>query len=126
MDIQTLILQSSPEYTTTNVPSNPIRKWFHSLVSSERFELLITAFIFMNMLQMMCLFENMSSTWSALLTFTNYMFTGVFLIEAILKLIGYGSSYFADSWNQFDFFVVLASIFDIILAMLDPGAVAAL
>lgn len=35
MDIQTLILQSKPEYTTTNVPTNPIRKWFHSLVSSE-------------------------------------------------------------------------------------------
>lgn len=78
------------------------------------------------MLQMMCLFENMPSMYGTILQATNYIFTGVFFIECVLKLIGYGLSYFADSWNQFDFFVVLASIFDILLIMLDPSTVAAL
>jgi hypothetical protein len=50
--------------------------------------------------------------------FTNYIFTLIFLIEAIMKLMAFGKSYFNNSWNQFDFFVVVASIFDIIIKAL--------
>jgi len=47
-----------------------------------------------------------------MLDFTNYIFTVVFLVEAICKLIAFGKTYFNNSWNKFDFFVVCASIFD--------------
>lgn len=49
--------------------------------------------------------------------FTNYVFTIIFLIEAILKLIAFGGSYFNNSWNKFDFFVVVSSIFDVLLKL---------
>lgn len=46
----------------------------------------------------------------------NLSFSIVFMCEAFLKLIAYGfRGYFYSSWNQFDFFVVSASIIDIIL-----------
>lgn len=31
--------------------------------------------------------------------FSNYIFTIFFIIEAILKLIAFGKSYFKNSWN---------------------------
>ena len=49
----------------------------------------------------------------------NYFFTGVFIIEAILKLIAFGSGYFQIGWNIFDFCVVCTSLFEIILDNLD-------
>lgn len=52
---------------------------------------------------------------------TNWIFTVIFISEATLKLIAYGRKYFNNSWNQFDFFVVTASIFDILLSFVGEG-----
>ena len=57
----------------------------------------------------------MSLEYSNTLDKIGYFFTSVFIAESVLKLIGFGYSYFSLNWNIFDFFVVLASIFDIIL-----------
>lgn len=39
-------------------------------------------------------------------------------MEAIFKLIAYGIiGYFKNSWNRFDFFVVLCSIIDIAMVI---------
>ena len=46
---------------------------------------------------------------------TNFIFTAIFIVEAILKLFAFGWSYFGTSWNKFDFFVVISSILDISL-----------
>ena len=41
----------------------------------------------------------------------NYVFVAIFTIEAILKLIGLGPSYyFYIDWNKFDFGVVIMSL----------------
>jgi hypothetical protein len=39
-------------------------------------------------------------------------------VECILKLIAFGKSYFSNNWNRFDFFVVAASLFDVLLAFM--------
>ena len=71
--------------------------------------------ILLNMLQMALLSEGMPQTMHALLRMSNYIFASIFIVEAALKFIAYGSSYFESGWNKFDFFVVAASIFDVIL-----------
>ena len=42
-------------------------------------------------------------------------FSGIFLIEAIVKLIAYGGRYFRDYWNVFDFLIVVGSLIFILL-----------
>ena len=37
----------------------------------------------------------------------------------VLKMIAFEWSYFSNGWNRFDFFVVIAAIFDIILKNLN-------
>jgi hypothetical protein len=45
----------------------------------------------------------------------NFAFSIIFFTEMLLKLFAYGKAYFLSGWNIFDFFVVMASILDIIL-----------
>lgn len=48
----------------------------------------------------------------------NVIFTGIFLIEAIIKLIGLGYNYFKSNWNVFDFVITIASVIDVLLDFL--------
>lgn len=52
----------------------------------------------------------------------NYIFTAIFTLEAIFKLIPYGLLYFKSSWNVFDFIVVIGSLMDIILNSLNESS----
>ena len=47
--------------------------------------------------------------------YANFVFSIVFLLEAIFKLIAYGKRYFNDYWNVFDFVIVLGSLVFIVL-----------
>jgi hypothetical protein len=40
----------------------------------------------------------------------NYIFGGIFTIEAMLKLLGLGAQYWHDSWNIFDFVIVFGYV----------------
>jgi len=64
-------------------------------------------------------YEGQPALMEMFLRITNYIFTTVFLVECILKLMVYGSSYFQTTWNKFDFFVVAASLFDVALEFVD-------
>lgn len=112
-------MSAQPDYETTNVPDSEFRRKFHTLVSSNPFEVFIMMFIMLNMVQMAALYEGAPESVTNTLDISNYVFAIVFLIEAILKFIGYGSTYFRNAWNKFDFFVVSASIFDFLLEQMN-------
>jgi hypothetical protein len=49
---------------------------------------------------------------------SNYIFTTIFTVEAIIKLIGLGPKiYFKEGWNIFDFIIALGSLLSIILSI---------
>lgn len=60
-------------------------------------------------------YETITDTIIQLLRISNYIFSAIFFVEAVLKLIAFGNSYFRNAWNKFDCFVVISSIFDLIL-----------
>ena len=76
-------------------------------------------FIILNMVQMAVFSEGQHKVVGSLLDFTNLIFTAIFIIEAGLKIVAFGGSYLNNSWNKFDFFVVVSSIFDILLQKVD-------
>ena len=110
-----MIYDARPDFETTNVPKSPWRKKFHSLVGSTVFEVAIIICIVLNMIQMALVYEGASAEWENILEIFNYIFTVIFIIEAILKLIAYGKSYFVTTWNKFDFIIVVSSIMDILI-----------
>ena len=50
IDIQKLILDTEPEYESTNVPDGKGRKRFHILVTSHQFDIIIMGCIILNMI----------------------------------------------------------------------------
>uniref|UniRef100_S4R9L3 Ion transport domain-containing protein n=1 Tax=Petromyzon marinus TaxID=7757 RepID=S4R9L3_PETMA len=57
------------------------------------------------------------------LKYCNYVFTSVFVLEALLKLLAFGiRRYFKDRWNQLDLAIVLLSIMGIILEEIEISA----
>jgi voltage-dependent calcium channel L type alpha-1D len=55
--------------------------------------------------------------YTYLIDLSNYFFTAIFTIEMILKMQAYSWRYFETAWNKFDFFIVMASLLDIIISM---------
>ena len=45
----------------------------------------------------------------------NYIFAGIFTIEAIIKIVALGRFYFKDNWNLFDLVVVIVTLLGIII-----------
>lgn len=60
--------------------------------------------------------NDQSSAKTTILANLNFAFSIIFIIEAFLKLCAYRKAYFLSGWNIFDFFVVMASILDIIMS----------
>ncbi|BHF68878.1 hypothetical protein SprV_0301191900 [Sparganum proliferum] len=77
-------------------------------------ELFITLCIVFNTILMALDQPDKSEQMTAFLRLANYFFTVTFSLEALLKLVAVGSKmYFSDSWNRFDFVVVLFSLIEI-------------
>ena len=45
----------------------------------------------------------------------NYIFTVIYTVEMVVKMIAFGKGYFKDSWCLFDFIIVLSAWVGIIL-----------
>lgn len=59
----------------------------------------------------LCLkWPNMSESAIQGVDFVNYICTGIFIVEALIKIIAQGHHYFKDGWNIFDFIIVVGSL----------------
>ncbi|XP_073812240.1 na channel protein 60E [Musca autumnalis] len=96
-------------------PINHFLAMFYDLSNSRRFEIAIFVLIFLNMLTMGIEHYNQPHAVFFILEVSNAFFTTVFGLEAIVKIVGLRYHYFTVPWNVFDFLLVLASIFGILM-----------
>ncbi|KAL9916057.1 na channel protein 60E isoform 2-T2 [Glossina fuscipes fuscipes] len=96
-------------------PINHFLAMFYDLSNSRRFEIAIFVLIFLNMLTMGIEHYDQPHAVFFILEVSNAFFTTVFGLEAIVKIIGLRYHYFTVPWNVFDFLLVLASIFGILM-----------
>ena len=123
IDIMKMIIKANPDIETTYIPKNKIRKYLHSVVTSDTFDIVVMISIVLNMVQMAMGYEGATDNYNQGLFFVNMIFTILFTIEAILKYIAFGNKYFSSSWNKFDFFVVISSIFEIGITYLSSSSI---
>ena len=114
--MQKLILKAKPKIHRITPPKNKIRKFLHKIVLSKAFETIIMIFILLNIISMACIYDTQSDYYSDVMSKINLIFTFIFILEAILKILALGpKSYFSVSWNQFDFSIALSTIVDLIV-----------
>jgi voltage-dependent calcium channel L type alpha-1D len=65
--------------------------------------------IVLNTIVLMCKWYNQPTNVSSATDYINYAFTGIFALEAIIKIIALGKIYFNDKWNIFDFIIVIGT-----------------
>ncbi|KAE8620103.1 hypothetical protein XENTR_v10010099 [Xenopus tropicalis] len=106
---------------TRHMPQNKqsfqYRMW--QFVVSPPFEYTIMALIALNTIVLMMKFHGSSNTYENVLKTFNMVFTSLFSLECLLKIMAFGApNYFRDAWNIFDFVTVLGSITDIVVTEL--------
>jgi hypothetical protein len=114
-NLQKLIIEENPAFQLYISPEDPIRKFLFNLVSTKIFEIGIAAIIIFNIFVMALNNDDIPKSQVELLTSLNSVCSFIFISELGLKLITFGRAYFLSVWNIFDFFVVSASVLDLIL-----------
>ena len=120
-DFLTQIVKAQSDYETWVRPTKGSFRYYLREISDSTFlDNFIMGCIFLNMISMAMHYENSAERYTSTLNIVNYIFTGIFIAECLLKLVAYGfKGYFHSTWNRFDFFVVVASIADLIVANID-------
>uniref|UniRef100_A0A8C7FE90 Calcium voltage-gated channel subunit alpha1 E n=1 Tax=Oncorhynchus kisutch TaxID=8019 RepID=A0A8C7FE90_ONCKI len=97
-------------------PDNPIRRACHYVVNLRYFEMCILLVIAASSIALAAEDPvSATSDWNKVLRYFDYVFTGVFTFEMIIKMIDQGlilhdGSYFRDLWNILDFIVVVGAL----------------
>ncbi|XP_028265127.1 voltage-dependent L-type calcium channel subunit alpha-1D [Parambassis ranga] len=99
------------------IPKNPYQYKFWYVVNSAGFEYVMFVLIILNTLCLAIQHHGQSHLFNYAMDILNMVFTGVFTVEMILKLVAFKPrGYVGDAWNVFDALVVIGSVVDIILS----------
>uniref|UniRef100_A0A8C1R849 Calcium channel, voltage-dependent, T type, alpha 1H subunit a n=1 Tax=Cyprinus carpio TaxID=7962 RepID=A0A8C1R849_CYPCA len=102
---------------------SPARLYIHTLCTNHYLDLFITCIIGINVVTMSIEHFNQPRYLEEGLKYCNYVFTIIFIIEALLKLVAFGfRRFFKDRWNQLDLAIVLLSIMGITLEEIKMNA----
>ncbi|XP_058473605.1 voltage-dependent N-type calcium channel subunit alpha-1B isoform X10 [Solea solea] len=101
-------------YMPENKLSYQYKMW--KFVVSPPFEYAIMTLIALNTVVLMMKFYGAPDLYESMLKYLNILFTALFTLECILKIIAFGPlNYLKAAWNVFDFVTVLGSITDILV-----------
>ncbi|KAL1020919.1 hypothetical protein UPYG_G00006400 [Umbra pygmaea] len=104
------------------IPKNRYQYNVWYIVTSCYFEYLMFFLIILNTLCLGMQHCNQSDHVTKLSDTLNLIFTVLFTLEMILKLMAFNAKgYFGDPWNVFDFLIVIGSIVDVILSEVDSA-----
>ncbi|XP_044025312.1 calcium channel, voltage-dependent, L type, alpha 1D subunit, a isoform X12 [Siniperca chuatsi] len=96
------------------IPKNPYQYKFWYVVNSTGFEYIMFVLIMLNTLCLAVQHYGQSALFNYVMDILNMVFTAVFTVEMVLKLIAFKPRhYFADAWNTFDALIVVGSVVDI-------------
>ncbi|XP_028302810.1 calcium channel, voltage-dependent, L type, alpha 1D subunit, a isoform X3 [Gouania willdenowi] len=103
------------------IPKNPYQYKFWYVVNSTGFEYIMFVLIMLNTLCLAVQHHGQSALFNYVMDILNMVFTTVFTVEMVLKLIAFKPRhYFADAWNTFDALIVVGSVVDIAITEVNP------
>ncbi|XP_028263597.1 voltage-dependent T-type calcium channel subunit alpha-1G isoform X2 [Parambassis ranga] len=111
--------QSKPYYSDYS----PTRLLIHKMCTSHYLDLFITIVIGLNVITMSMEHYQQPKRLDEALKICNYIFTLIFVLESVFKLVAFGfRRFFKDKWNQLDLAIVLLSIMGITLEEIEVNA----
>ncbi|XP_030255166.1 voltage-dependent T-type calcium channel subunit alpha-1G isoform X5 [Sparus aurata] len=114
-----LAAQSKPYYSDYS----PTRLLIHKMCTSHYLDLFITIVIGLNVIAMSMEHYQQPEELTEALKICNYVFTLIFVLESVFKLVAFGfRRFFKDKWNQLDLVIVLLSIMGITLEKIEEAS----
>ncbi|XP_038632326.1 voltage-dependent T-type calcium channel subunit alpha-1G isoform X4 [Scyliorhinus canicula] len=102
---------------------SPARLFIHKMCTSHYLDLFITVVIGLNVITMAMEHYQQPKVLDEALKICNYIFTIIFVLESVFKLLAFGfRRFFKDRWNQLDLAIVLLSIMGITLEEIEVNA----
>ncbi|XP_056591029.1 calcium channel, voltage-dependent, L type, alpha 1D subunit, a isoform X11 [Triplophysa dalaica] len=103
------------------IPKNPYQYKFWYVVNSTGFEYIMFVLILLNTICLAVQHYGQSELFNYVMDILNMVFTAVFTVEMVLKLIAFKPRhYFTDAWNTFDALIVVGSVVDIAITEVNP------
>ncbi|XP_060913276.1 calcium channel, voltage-dependent, L type, alpha 1F subunit [Labrus mixtus] len=104
------------------IPKNPVQYKFWSIINSTGFEYVMFVLILLNTVTLAVQHYEQSKKFSHIMDILNMVFTGLFTVEMLLKLLALRlRHYFIDAWNSFDALIVVGSVVDIVVTEFSSG-----
>ncbi|XP_034983221.1 voltage-dependent L-type calcium channel subunit alpha-1C isoform X8 [Zootoca vivipara] len=104
------------------IPKNQYQYKVWYVVNSTYFEYLMFILILLNTICLAMQHHGQSCIFKEAMNILNMLFTGLFTVEMVLKLIAFKPKhYFCDAWNTFDALIVVGSIVDIAITEVNPA-----
>ena len=97
---------------------SPLRLFLTKVIANPLFDGFILICIILNTIVLGINWFMMSQDIQSVLEIVNYTFMAIFTIEAIVKILAMRKDYFRDSWNVFDFTVVVLTAIILFLNIL--------
>ena len=98
----------------TPLPEGAARMRMRTVARSHWFRYTVAATIVLNTACLAIVHYPQSTALDSVLATSNYVFTGLFAVEMVLKVYGFGvAGYVHDAWNCFDAVIVVVSLVDI-------------
>ena len=98
-------------------PTMACRLVFYDIVKHQYFDTFIVSMILLNVFSLATVYKGMSTTHENILNLSEWFFTVIFAVEALLKIVGLGPyPYFRRRTNGFDFILVVISLLGLVMS----------
>ena len=101
-------MQASPKRKNLR-PPNRCRAAMFCVSESKAFDIFINICIAANAIIMSIKHVGLDEEKEIVLQICNTIFTVIFFLEMVIRLLAYGKNYFRDYWYLFDFTIVISS-----------------
>ncbi|CAN0277135.1 unnamed protein product [Pylaiella littoralis] len=91
------------------LPGDPVGDWCYKVSLHKWFDASVMICIVLNTIVMAMQFFGQGNVYTRCIEGTNYTFSFIFTIEAIVKILAFRRAYFIDPWNRFDLFIVIGT-----------------
>ncbi|XP_035674490.1 cation channel sperm-associated protein 1-like [Branchiostoma floridae] len=103
--------------------ASPLRRAVYDMVDSNFFGGMILVVILLNTTMLVVqTFEEIEVGAGSFLMVLDQLFSGIYMIECVMKLYAFRGSYFKEGWNDLDFIIVMFNLIDVIMDLYTGGA----
>lgn len=119
IELQLMTYKIKPVAKAKESSSNKIHKFFFKVSQNVYFENFVMLCILLNTVAMALLWFDQPKVMPKTMENINYFFISVFTAEAVIKILALGKAYFYDSWNRYDFAIVVITLLILSLQLAD-------